>query len=132
MDSRSSQSIGSKRDGTVIKISRIFEDSNRLGTKRKNQTVCSLENKKTKIMNKDEMRALLLESANIVERANNNIIIHGLKTDLVKEDVEKLFNSLNIPPQNAPKIVSVVQLGKVPSILVILQNQYQRNKILIT
>ena len=83
-------------------------------------------------MNKDEMRALLLESANIVERANNNIIIHGLKTDLVKEDVEKLFNSLNIPPQNAPKIVSVVQLGKVPSILVILQNQYQRNKILIT
>ena len=88
-------------------------------------------------MNKDEMRALLLESANIVERANNNIIIHGLKTDLVKEDVEKLFNSLNIPPQNAPKIVSVVQLGKgggskVPSILVILQNQYQGNKILIT
>ena len=227
MDSWSSQCIESKGDSTVIKISRISEENKRQGVKRKNQTVCSPESKKTKIMNKDEMRALLLESAStsaitnkleleetkkeilnaldskldpvvkdvaelkdqytsfqqnsetqaqdisvlrkemqdmkdnfqsdvlkvvgeqgasenstykfnlasIVERANNNIIIHGLKTDLVKEDVEKLFSSLNIPPQNAPKVVSVVQLGKgdgskVPSILVILQNQYQRNEIL--
>ena len=227
MDSWSSQSVETEGDSTVIKITRIFEDKNRQSTKRKNQSDFDTKSKKSKIMNKEEMRELLSESAstsaktnkleleetkkeilnaldskldpvvkdvaelkdqyagiqqnsdiqaqdisqirnemkdlkdnfqsevlkvvgeqskaetstykfnlaNIIERANKNIIIHGLKTDSPKEEVERIFSSLKIPTLNAPKIVSVVQLGigdntKVPSILVTLQNQYQRNELL--
>ena len=227
MDSWSSQSVETEGDSTVIKITRIFEDKNRQSTKRKNQSEFDTKSKKSKIMNKEEMRELLSESAsnsaktnkleleetkkeilnaldskldpvvkdvaelkdqyagiqqnsdiqaqdisqirnemkdlkdnfqsevlkvvgeqskaetstykfnlaNIIERANKNIIIHGLKTDSPKEEVERIFSSLKIPTLNAPKIVSVVQLGKgdntkVPSILVTLQNQYQRNELL--
>ena len=227
MDSWSSQSVETEGDSTVIKITRIFEDKNRQSTKRKNQSDFDTKSKKSKIMNKEEMRELLLESAstsaktnkleleetkkeilnaldskldpvvkdvaelkdqyagiqqnsdiqaqditqirnemkdlkdnfqsevlkvvgeqskaenstykfnlaNIIERANKNIIIHGLKTDSPKEEVERIFSSLKIPALNAPKIISVVQLGKgdntkVPSILVTLQNQYQRNELL--
>ena len=73
--------------------------------------------------------------ATIIDKANKNLIIHGLKTDKPMDDVQALFSSLKLPASIQTNIVSVVQLGKgdgvkTPSIMVSLQNQFQRNDLL--
>lgn len=72
--------------------------------------------------------------ATIIDKANRNLIIHGLKTDKPMDEVQALFNSLKLPVNIQTSIVSVVQLGKgdgvkIPSILVCLKNQFQRNDL---
>ena len=69
------------------------------------------------------------------EKSAKNIIIHGMKSENPKLDVENLFAKLSIPPTSEYKITSVTKMGreggdKIPSILVSLENQFQRNEIL--
>ena len=69
------------------------------------------------------------------EKAGLNLVIHGFKCSDVDIDTRKLIEGLGVPSSVDVKIVSVVRLGKgdgvkPPSILVVVQNQFQRNEIL--
>lgn len=69
------------------------------------------------------------------DQLSRNLIIHGLKSDNPREDVDKLINNLKLPADCLVQIVSVTKLGKgdgvkPASMLVVLANQYMRNEIL--
>ena len=69
------------------------------------------------------------------DKANCNIIIHGLAGSNSQEEGNSLVASMSIPPSSNINIMSVTKLGKgkegkPPSVLVTLQNHFQRNDLL--